>query len=280
MRPLLPPQSSSLLAWRSTSRPINSQVLYADRMVGAVRDAQDPVDLKKLGRGERKLQAEEKDAQRIIRKLQQFADGHAGGGVPELDTLKSLTPSELKLLATKCGEQGLDRTHTAIAHSLFWWIQSCGGVSFAVSIGVGRVWTGPSRKPAKAVEAPCCKPAKPRAQACLVNGLPPAPRRRSTVPKGLLLALPNASASTSSGSPALHGAMRAVHGEAAQALLGAGALASLRDSHGKAPLRPCAASSSGEPCAQLNGKAMCTATPPAAVVAAGARSSPLPSTLR
>ena len=149
-----PPQSSSLLAWRSTSRPINSQVLYADRMVGAVRDAQDPVDLKKLGRGERKLQAEEKEAQRVIWKLQQLADGHAGGGVPELDTLKSLTPSELKLLATKCGEQGLDRTHTAIAHSLFWWIQSCGGVSFAVSIGVGRVWTGPSRKPAKAVEAP------------------------------------------------------------------------------------------------------------------------------
>ena len=191
-------------------------------MVGAVRDAQDPVDLKKLGRGERKLQAEEKEAQRVIWKLQQLADGHAGGGVPELDTLKSLTPSELKLLATKCGEQGLDRTHTAIAHSLFWWIQSCGGVSFAVSIGVGRVWTGPSRKPAKAVEAPCCKPAKPRAQACLVNGLPPAPRRRSTVPKGLLLALPNASASTSSGSPALHGAMRAEHGEAAQALLRSG----------------------------------------------------------
>ena len=94
------------LRW-STSHAY-SQVLYADRMVGA--EGQAPVDAKKLGRGERRLQAEEKEAQRIIRELHD--DEYVGGGVPELHTLKSLThsltPSGLKLLAKKCGEQGLD----------------------------------------------------------------------------------------------------------------------------------------------------------------------------
>ena len=66
-------------------------------------------------------QRRKKEAQRIIRELHD--DEYVGGGVPELHTLKSLTPSGLRLLAEKCGEQGLDRTHTAIAISLFWWIR-------------------------------------------------------------------------------------------------------------------------------------------------------------
>ena len=61
-----------------------------------VREAQDPVDAKKLGRGERRRQAEEKEAQRIIRELHD--DEYVGGGVPELHTLKSLTPSGLSYL--------------------------------------------------------------------------------------------------------------------------------------------------------------------------------------
>ena len=65
---------------------------------------------------------------------------------------------------------------------------------------------------------------------------------------------PNAHASTSTGSTALHEAMLAGHREAVQALLAAGALVSPRDSHGNTPLHACAASSIGddpELCAQL-----------------------------
>ena len=65
---------------------------------------------------------------------------------------------------------------------------------------------------------------------------------------------PNAHASTSTGSTALHEAMLAGHREVVQALLAAGALVSPRDSHGNTPLHACAASAMGddpELCAQL-----------------------------
>ena len=65
---------------------------------------------------------------------------------------------------------------------------------------------------------------------------------------------PNAHASTSTGSTALHEAMLAGHREVVQALLAAGALVSTRDSHGNTPLHACAASSTSddpEQCAQL-----------------------------
>ena len=65
---------------------------------------------------------------------------------------------------------------------------------------------------------------------------------------------PNAHASTSTGSTALHEAMLAGQREVVQALLTAGALVSPRDSHGNTPLHACAASSMGddpELCAQL-----------------------------
>ena len=65
---------------------------------------------------------------------------------------------------------------------------------------------------------------------------------------------PNAHASASTGSTALHEAMLAGHREVVQALLAAGALVSTRDSHGNTPLHACAASSTGddpEQCAQL-----------------------------
>ena len=65
---------------------------------------------------------------------------------------------------------------------------------------------------------------------------------------------PNAHASTSTGSTALHEAMLAGHREVVQALLAAGALVSTRDSHGNTPLHACTASSTSddpEQCAQL-----------------------------
>ena len=72
---------------------------------------------------------------------------------------------------------------------------------------------------------------------------------------------PNAHASTSTGSTALHEAMLAGHREVVQVLLAAGALVSPRDSHGNTPLHACAASSIGDepvltytPC---GGRAVC-----------------------
>ena len=365
LRPLMPPSlprgspdtrgRSYSVAGRmgGTSRQAPEQATEAAG-AEAPAEAQDPADAKKAGRPARRALALEKEAQQIIRELEQTADGHAGGGVPTLDTLTSLTPSQLKLLAEKCGEQGLDRTHNAIAQSLFWRITQCGGVSFAVVFGETREWTGPSLKPSTAVEAcaSCCLVKAPRPgglpsatrrlrssaaqhmgfplaeaspfgaaqqmqqpemqqQHALPSSAPPqqqqqqqspnaafAPSQPSaaapfasaadpfsahsdpfalvqpcTQPLGAKLgaashkgdpyavqtptaaqADPNAYASTSSGSTALHEATLAERGEVVHALLAAGALASPRGSHGNTPLRPCAASSSGhdpEPCAQL-----------------------------